>query len=104
MSRAAIRAAAAVLLAFCPTVHAQPQSRDQKVRADKQKVEADGFWVYNDLPKAVAEARSSGKPLLVVLRCIPCDECVKLDDDLVNQDQRVRPLLEQFVRCRLIST
>jgi hypothetical protein len=103
MSRAAIRAVA-VLLTVGVVAPAQPQSRDQKVRADKQKVEADGFWVYNDLPKAFAEARSSGKPLLVVLRCIPCEECVKLDDDLVNQDRRVRPLLEQFVRCRVVST
>src|SRR3954470_7063173 len=91
-------------LAVAAPAPAQPQGREQKVRGDKQKVEADGFWIYNDLPKAFAEARSSGKPLLVVLRCIPCEECVKLDDDLVNQDQRVRPLLEQFVRCRVVST
>src|SRR5206468_12837635 len=31
-------------------------------------------------------------------------ECVKLDDDLVDQDRRVRPLLQQFVCVRVIST
>ena len=30
----------------------------QKVRGDKAKVEAAGFWIYNDLPKAVAEAKA----------------------------------------------
>src|SRR5581483_4583663 len=67
-------------------------------------VEADGYWIYNDLPKGLAEAKATGKPLLVILRCIPCEECVKLDDDLVNQDPRVRPLLEKFVRVRIVST
>ncbi|HND53030.1 MAG TPA: Trx7/PDZ domain-containing (seleno)protein, partial [Pirellulaceae bacterium] len=46
----------------------------------------------------------SGKPVLVVLRCIPCEECVKLDDDLVDNDEQLRPLLDKFVRVRLVST
>ncbi len=80
------------------------QTREQKVLADRQKVEADGFWIYNDLPRGFAEAKKTGKPMLVVLRCIPCEECVKLDDDLVNQDPRVRPLLEKFVCVRVVAT
>ena len=46
------------------------------------KVEADGFWIYNNLPKAFEEAKKDKKPIIVVLRCIPCEECVKLDDNL----------------------
>lgn len=79
------------------------QTREEKVRNDRKKVEADGFWIYNDLKKGFAEARKSGKPMLVVLRCIPCEECVKLDDDLINKNRRVRPLLDQFVCVRLVS-
>jgi hypothetical protein len=79
------------------------QTREEKVRGDKAKVEASGFWIYNDLPRAFAEARKSGQPLLVVLRCIPCEQCVKLDDDLVETDARLRPLLEKFVRVRVVS-
>ncbi len=41
---------------------------------------------------------------MVVLRCIPCEECVKLDDHLVDEDPVLRPLLEEFVRVRLVST
>src|SRR5262249_53772999 len=86
-----------------PAVPAGAQTREQKVRDDRAKIEAEGFWIYNDLAKGFAEAEKTGKPLLVVLRCIPCEECVKLDDDLVNQDPRVRPLLERFVRVRVVS-
>lgn len=88
-----------------PTLAAgEEPTREQKVRNDRQKVEAEGFWIYNDLEKGFAEARRTGKPLLVVLRCIPCEECVKLDDDLVDQDPVIRPLLEQFVCVRQVST
>jgi len=79
------------------------QTREQKVRGDKARVEAEGFWIYNDLPRGFAEAKKTGQPLLVVLRCIPCEQCVKLDDDLVEKDERLRPLLEKFVRVRVVS-
>ncbi len=92
---------AAAALVFSATASAQ--SRDQKVRGDKTKVEAAGFWIYNDLPKAFAEAKKSGRPLLVVMRCLPCEDCVKLDDELVEQDAKLRPLLEKFVRVRVVS-
>jgi serine protease Do len=81
-----------------------PQTREEKVRADKSKVEAGGYWIYNDLPKAFAEAKLTRKPIIAVLRCIPCVECVKLDDDLIDADPRLKPLLAQFVRVRIIST
>lgn len=47
------------------------EDRDTKVRKDRQSVLEGAFWIYNDLPKGLAEARRMGKPLLVVLRCIP---------------------------------
>ena len=47
------------------------EDRDTKVRNDRSDVLALGHWIYNDLPKGVTEARQSGKPLLIVLRCIP---------------------------------
>jgi serine protease Do len=78
--------------------------REDKVRNDRAKVEAAGVWIYNDLPRAFAEAKKTGKPMLVLFRCIPCSECVKLDDDLVNEDPGVKPLLDKFVRVRVVST
>jgi hypothetical protein len=78
-------------------------TRQQKVLADRDKVLAEGFWIYNDLDRGLAEARQTGKPLLVALRCLPCEECVKLDEELIEQHAEVRPLLEQFVRVRLVA-
>jgi serine protease Do len=89
---------------LCAVASAGAQTRDEKVHNDRKKVEARGLWIYNDLPKAFSDAKTSGKPILVVLRCIPCEECVKLDDELLDQDERVRPLLDKFVRVRVVST
>ena len=83
---------------------ATAQTREEIVRGDRKKVEAAGFWIYNDLPKAFAEAKRTGKPIIVVLRCLPCHECVKLDDELVDTHPVIRPLLEQFVCARQVST
>lgn len=47
------------------------EDRDSKVRNDLALVQSVGLWVYNDLDQGIAEARQTGKPLLVVLRCIP---------------------------------
>ena len=41
---------------------------------------------------------------MVVLLCLPCHECVKLDDELVDTDPVIRPLLEKFVCARQVST
>lgn len=92
-----------IVLALALPAAAQ-NPREKKVRDDKVKVEADGFWIYNNLPKAFAEAKKEKKPIVVVLRCIPCEECVKLDDNLVDKDPTLRPLLEKFVRVRVVST
>lgn len=92
-----------VVLHLTAVGFSQNPTREQKVRSDKAKVEAEGFWIYNDLPRAFAEAKASERPIVVVLRCIPCEQCVKLDDDLVDTDPRLRPLLEQFVRVRVVS-
>jgi len=102
MNRACIFALAIIALATDLALAQQP-TREQKVRGDKAKVEAAGFWIYNDLAKGVAEAKKSGQPLLVTLRCIPCEDCVKLDEELVETDPKLRPLLEKFVRVRIIS-
>ncbi len=95
---------AVVLGVFLANSLVVAQTRDEKIREDKERVTKDGLWIYNDLPKAFEVAKQTGKPLLVGLRCIPCEECVKLDDELVDNDTVIRPLLEQFVCARVVST
>lgn len=103
MSRASFFLALALALTLLPPAAAQPNPREKKVRDDKAKVEAAGYWIYNDLPKAVAEAKATGKPIVAVFRCIPCEECVKLDDELVDTDESLKPLLARYVRVRVVS-
>lgn len=98
------RFALTVLGLFLSVATIIAQSREEKVRDDKKKIESEGKWIYNDVPRAFAEAKKSGKPIVMVLRCLPCDECVKLDDELIDADKRIQPLLEQFVNLRVVST
>ncbi len=79
-------------------------SRDEKVRLDKAKFESSDRWIYNELEIGFTEAKQANKPLLVAMRCIPCEECVKLDDDLIEKDPAVQILLDEFVCVRLVST
>src|SRR5262245_42901192 len=78
------------------------QDRQTKVRNDKARVESEGFWIYNDLPRGVAEAEKSGKPLLVVFRCIPCEACAQLDERVVERDPMVQDLLAKYVCVRIV--
>lgn len=95
---------AVILSLHMGTDSSQAQTREQKVRQDRDKVVAEGFWIYNDLLNGFAQGKKTGKPILVVLRCLPCTECVKLDDDLLDKDPEVRQLLTEFVRVRVVST
>ena len=47
------------------------EDRDAAVRKDLTNVVATGGWIYNDLPRAFAEAAATRKPMLVVFRCVP---------------------------------
>lgn len=80
------------------------QTREEKVRNDRQKFGIDGIWIYNDFARAVSQAKATGKPILAVMRCVPCVDCVKLDDEVMEDHPKLQSLLKQFVRVRLIST
>lgn len=98
----------ALIMAFLPAAsifgEEGTMTREEKVRADRAKALATGYWRYNDLENGLAEARKTNKPVIVVLRCIPCEECVKLDEELMESDPVLRPLLDQFVRVRIVGT
>lgn len=79
------------------------QDRATKVRNDRKTVEGEGYWIYNDLDKGFEEAAKAAKPLLVVIRCIPCEACAKLDQQVVDRDPAVRKLLDEFVCVRIVQ-
>jgi serine protease Do len=77
------------------------QDRAQRVRDDLESFQAGGRWIYNDLPRGFEEAQKTGKPLLVVFRCIPCEACRGFDEQVASFDPRIQKLLERFVRVRI---
>ncbi len=94
----------AMLLVAILSVDACSQTREEKVRNDKLMFESKGLWFYNDLEKGFDTAKKTNQPVLVVLRCIPCEECVKLDDDMVESNPQLQQLLKSFVRVRIVGT
>ncbi len=107
MNRSALLPLAALACLLClPALgFAQEKPKDRKtlVLEDRPTVEQDERWVYNDLEKGKAEAAKTGKPLLIVFRCIPCKACSGFDAALLqNATDRLKPLMDQFVCVRII--
>lgn len=78
------------------------KDREGAVRGDRAVMEQDSRWLYNEVDRGFAEARRTGKPLLVVLRCVPCLACMGIDASVLTS-ARLAPRLDQFVRVRLIN-
>jgi serine protease Do len=97
------------LLALALAVFVSPlcaetvKDREGSVRNDKAVMEKDARWKYNDVQSGFAEARRTGKPLLVVLRCVPCLACAGIDAQVLLQETEMTPLLDQFVCVRVIN-
>lgn len=79
------------------------QDRDTKVRNDREAFKNNERWVYNSLDDGLAEARRTGKPLLVVFRCIPCEACAGFDEQVARRDARIDGLMEKFVCVRIVQ-
>ena len=47
------------------------EAKDRRLQENLKDTGLVGSWVYDDLDAGVAEAKKSGKPLLVVFRCVP---------------------------------
>jgi hypothetical protein len=78
------------------------KDREGAVRQDKSAMENDARWSYNDVQRGFTEARRTGKPLLVVLRCVPCLSCAGIDAAVLSEPS-LTPLLDQFVCARVIN-
>jgi serine protease Do len=93
----------AILLCAVPSLaSAQNRDRNTMVLNDRQRVVDDGYWIYNNLDKGFEEAKKTGKPLLVVFRCIPCEACAQLDEQVVEKNPAVRKHLSNFVCVRVV--
>ncbi len=103
--RNAITRQLTIAACLCGLVAAQAASQDRntKVRNDREALKPDETWIYNDLDAAFAEAQKSNRPLMVVLRCIPCEACSQFDKELLSQPAEVKDLLKKFVCVRVVQ-
>jgi hypothetical protein len=94
-----------LLIAAMPSQAAAETVKDREgsVRNDRAAMEKDTRWIYNDFKKGFAEGKRTGKPVLVVLRCIPCLACAGIDTAVLLQESELTPLLDQFVCVRVIN-
>lgn len=79
------------------------KDREGAVRQDRATMEKGTRWIYNDIDAAFAEAKKTGKPLLVVLRCVPCISCIGLDQAVASENPELAPLHGEFVCARVIN-
>lgn len=102
MHRIAVLLIAVLMMPHELTFAQQRKSRDELVRDDRSSFGSSDAWSYNDLDHAFTAAQQTGKPLLVVFRCIPCLACAQLDQSIVERDFRVQGLLDQYVCVRIV--
>lgn len=58
--------------------------------------------VWRDqLGPAMEEAKRTGRPLFVTLRCLPCKQCADFDKAVLEGGSELDPLLKQFITVRL---
>lgn len=87
------------------TVIVAATAQDQPpLREALKDVPVASHWIYDDLPRAQAEAKATGKPLLVVLRCVPCPPGRTLDVQVMSPDAGLEQIEKQFVCVRVIQT
>src|SRR3954468_23201661 len=95
--------ATALLLSISLSLRADTvKDREGAVRGDRAAMENDSRWIYNDWQRGFDRAKATGKPLLVVLRCVPCLACAGIDASVLTEPD-LQPLLDQFVCVRVIN-
>jgi serine protease Do len=62
-----------------------------------------GRWIYKDVDAATVEARRTGKPLLVLFRCVPCQCAAELDRQITRGGAALDQLLDRFVCVRVVQ-
>jgi thioredoxin-related protein len=97
---------AAMILSVCSLITEAQQQEEKKTPTDKLIADQSEFanqnrWIYNDLDRAVKQSKTSGKPLLVVFRCVPCEACSHFDRQVIEPDRATSQLLDRFECVRI---
>jgi hypothetical protein len=93
---------AILLLLFLLPLQSAPDK--EKLRAAMGDTALAGTWYYDDFEGGLAEARRTGKPLLVVLRCVPCRPARDVDRALSGRtDPDLARAVDRFVCVRIVQ-
>src|SRR5688500_11812743 len=89
--------------AVAPVAFAQSFAEPSPLGESLKDIKVASHWIYDDYPRALAEAKSSGKPLMVVLRCVPCPPGRNLDTEVMQPDSELDAIQKHFVCLRIIQ-
>lgn len=82
-------------IAFCEENALKAELKDPDLAAN---------WIYDDLLKAMADAKASNKPICMTIRCVPCVGGKPLDAQVTHPDAELEALEKNFVCVRVIKT
>jgi serine protease Do len=76
---------------------------DEELRERIKDHDLGAHWIYDDFPRAQSEAKKTGKPLLVLFRCVPCQCAEVLDEQVTMEGSELEALEKEFVCVRLVQ-
>lgn len=92
------------LLTLAFALQSTPKESKEKLRAALGDNTLAGVWYYEDLDGAYAEAGRSGKPLMVVLRCVPCRSARAIDRQVSGRsDPDLAKVMDRYVCVRIVQ-
>ncbi len=84
------------------TTNLRAANAQDKVMEDMKAFSTPSRWIYNDLPRAIEQAKLRSKPLMVIFRCVPCVACSQFDKRVLEQQNEITDLMDLFVCVRII--
>lgn len=96
----------------------RPEAKVRELIRQLEDHQVSERWIYHDLDAAREQARKTGRPLLVVFRCVPCGSAAGLDGAICTAGgaeaskfeaqiraagEKLDALLDQFVAVRIVK-
>lgn len=89
------------LLALCFALMAPRASAQSPLQEVLNDTGLARRWIYKDVDAAMATARRTGKPILLMFRCVPCQCAAELDRQITRGGEQLDKLLDRFVCVRV---
>lgn len=82
----------------------RPEANPLRETLEDENAFGADFWVYNNIPIAMAEAERLDRPLFVTFRCIPCRDCKAFDAEVAQGSELIQQMAdENFVPVRQVE-